>query len=238
MMTRSYIDAPNALALNTAYAYNTRPGARRGQRVKSGWHEKIDELLERDYAFLGYRYSKEGSLFRGISTGLAESLATDRWKPYGDNRPLCQLEQELGVYLLSHDLSDALSVARLWQNPHDAAVFVFPSACFNAQWEARRAAVLGFAEPGVVFKYPFLVDPLSLDEISTIVVAPAAVAGLDCPHKLMVLPELQSGDRSQTESAVIEVLRDRGITAATLVATDCFPRTGACPNEHAYYPLK
>ena len=120
-------------AMNTAYAYNTRPGTDRARAAASGWHPQIDRLLADDYQFLGYRYTGAGCLYRGVSAGLDATLVNRVLGTYDDGRPLCRLEGELGVCLVSHDLSDALSVARLWEgHDTDAAVFVLPAETFAA----------------------------------------------------------------------------------------------------------
>lgn len=241
-------------ALTTAYACNTRPPhARSKPSMRSGWHAKIDELLERDYCFLDRRFSDEGYLFRGISRGLDGMLIAGQWQRCDDGHRLCQLERELDVYLVSHELSDALSVARLWEHSSDAAIFVFPVALFNARWQQQEAAVLGFAEPGVVFCYPFLVQPLRISDVGGIVVSsqtrtrygellqrPAGQA--KCPLRRALLGLQSTGmherivaveagpdhSRASVESRVREQLRLWGMTDAIPVPSDRYPRRGSC----------
>ncbi len=241
-------------ALTTAYAYNTRPPhARSKPSMRSGWHAKIDELLERDYCFLGCRYSDEGYLFRGIRRGLDAMLIAGQWQRCDDGYPLCQLERELDVYLVSHELSDALSVARLWEHPSDAAILVFPAALFNARWQRHEAAVLGFAEPGVVFRYPFLVQPLRMSDVAGIVVSSQsrtryddlrrrAAERAECPLRNALLGLQSAGmyeriaaveagpdhSRASVESRVREQLREWSMTDATPVPSDRYPRPGSC----------
>lgn len=246
-------DPPHDLsALNTAYAYNTRPGARRAQAVPSGWDAQIDRLLAEDYQFLGFRYDGAGCLYRGVSCGLDTALIGRGLGSYDDGRPLARLEAQLGVCLVSHDLPDALSVARLWESgAADAAIYVFAAEVFAEAWEARRAAVLGFAEPGVVFKYPFLVEPPPLDRLALIVVTPAlrrryegllgeqfirpeqqplrAALEEACASGLwerIVAPEaaaVQAG-RTQAESAVAGLLAARKLVSAVPQPTEVYPR--------------
>lgn len=208
-------------ALNTAYAYNTRPG-RHCRESRSGWHEKIDELLALDHCFLGYRYSDTGVLFRGVQPGLAATLDAGCWLPSLDSGPLGSLERELGVYLLSHDLSDALTIARLWECPDDAAVLVFLAAEFHSRWMQAAAATLGFAEPGVVFKYPFLVEALPIHAISTIIV-PTQYGGTVDP-RMVRAPVAVGTDRFLLERWILDLLQQRGLSPAQPLPTDRYPR--------------
>lgn len=208
-------------ARNTAYAYNTRPGRARGE-VRSGWHGKIDELLCLDHTFLGFRYGDSGVLFRGLPRGLMANLRAGRWLPSEDPGPLGSLERQLGVYLLSHDLSDALTVARLWESREDAAVMIFSAAEFNRRWASATAAMMGFAEPGVVFKYPFLVEALPMDAVDSIVV-PTRCGGVSDPR--VVRPPAAIGPgRGDMERWMLELLDSRGLCPAHPEVTDRFPR--------------
>lgn len=209
-------------ALNTAYAYNTRRQINRAPVVASGWDSRIDELLARDFAFLPYRYSEEGFLFRGVGCAWKETLRAGRWQLSSGAGPLAALERDLGVYLFSHELSDALLVARLWEPSRDAAVLVFPATEFHARWRRGAAAVLGFAEPGVVFKYPFMVEPLPLAAL-TLAVLPPGNHGPD-DERYIALPDALAGDRCGIETFVRELLRQRHLTAAKPLATERYPR--------------
>ncbi|MCG3202268.1 MAG: hypothetical protein NFCOHLIN_02149 [Gammaproteobacteria bacterium] len=213
-------------ALNTAYAYNTRPCLPRGE-ARSGWHGKIDELLRLDHSFLGYRYSDSGVLFRGLPRGLTANLRAGRWLPSVEAGPLGSLERQLGVYLLSHDLSDALTVARIWASLEDAAVMIFPAAEFNRRWGSATAAMLGFAEPGVVFKYPFLVEPLPMHAVDSIVVS-TRCDGVNDPR--VVRPPAAIGAvRGPLERWILEQLESRGLCPAHPEATDRYPRRDSSP---------
>lgn len=198
----------------TAYAADAQPLPGAGA-VRSGWAEGIDRLLAGGHRFLDLCYAPGGALFRGMSRGLAEALAAGRFGHFDDPAALSALERELGVVLCSQDLADALAVARPWENPA-GVVLVFPSEVFQAEWEARRAAVLGFAEPGVVFRYPFLLRPLAPAELVALVLAPgtAAPSGLDLP--VVSLPASLAGDRRATEAAARTALEARGLAPARL----------------------
>lgn len=211
----------------TAYERDAQPPAGDSARL-TGWAPEMDRLLARGHRFMDAAYSEEGVLYRGMSAGLSEALASGCFGHFANPPPQCALEQELGVVLCSQDLSDALAVARPWENP-DGVVLVFPAALFQQAWRARRAAVLAFAEPGVVFRYPFLLDPLRTEALTALVLAPgvappaAAAAG---GAALVSLPTGLSGKRRETEAAVREALSRRGLAPAATVRGVAFPRAG------------
>ncbi|MGQ0659161.1 MAG: hypothetical protein ACT4NU_13935 [Chromatiales bacterium] len=217
------LPAVSRRALNTAYGYNTRMRSPARRVIRSGWHGKIDELLQRDHVFLGCTYSREGFLYRGVRSGLRASICAGHWRESEDSGPLGELERELGIFLLSHEISDALAVARFWEHTADAAIFVFPAATFDALWQRGEAAVLGFAEPGVVFRYPFLIHPLALHEISAAIArAPTEPYPGDMP--LIGLGNVELANRAATEAAIRNALQRRGLGAAVPVATGRYPR--------------
>jgi len=136
-----------------------------------GWDKKIIQLYSEGYSYLGFRFSESGYLYRGASCGLRDLVVSECFGYYQGNRSVAALEQQLGIYFLTQDLSDAYAVARFWEIPHDGFIAVIKSRVFNQELEYGRAAVLGFAEPGVVFKYPFLTQPLSLDQIDYLIIS-------------------------------------------------------------------
>ncbi|MFO1435549.1 MAG: hypothetical protein U1F34_04005 [Gammaproteobacteria bacterium] len=178
-------------------------------------------LVQRDYAFLGYRYTPGGVLYRGLRKGLAANIAHGAWLPSVDDGPLAALERELGVFLFSHDLSDALSVSRLWEDNDDAAILVFDAAEFDARWRCGGAAVLGFAEPGVVFRYPFFAEPLALETHRTIFTKSVCTSPI-MPRQTVV-PTNLAGDRSTTEAWLASTLQTNKARSATPIETSCFP---------------
>jgi hypothetical protein len=207
---------------NTAYTHNTRAQAPQ-RRLEGRWHPAIQALFERDYAFLGYCYGDSGVLFRGIACGVSEMLGAGQWMANCDDSHVGALERGLGVYLLSHELSDALAVARLWQANEDAAVLVFDAGEYNRRCEQGGAAMLGFAEPGVVFKYPFLVDPLPIAATGVLLLS-SAHPPLDDESIALRVPAALLGDRGAVEQWARRVLDERGMNAAVPQPTGNFPR--------------
>lgn len=233
-------------SLTTAYAYNTRAKNPRRDPSPSDWDPSINHLLWRDYQFLALRFGPEGYLFRGMSCGLSEALASNRFSFFPDPSPLCALERELGVYLVSHEFPDAFSVARLWEGSHDAGVLVLKASVFHDFWLEKRAAVLGFAEPGVVFKYPLFAAPVALDQVSFVVVHPETKRwfvgvlenntveprlreSLAAFYRRLIAPEspAMALDRGSFEKAVTHLLAATGVASAIPVSTKCYPRRPA-----------
>lgn len=208
---------------NTAYAHNTRPRAPGRRRLAGHWHPAIQSLFERDYSFLGYAYEGSGVLFRGLARDVTAMHQAGRWVTNLDDSHVGALERELGVYLLSHELSDALAVARLWASRENAAVLVFDAVEFSQRCQLGNAAMLGFAEPGVVFKYPFIVEPLPTTATRLLL--------LSCGHPrledeagVLRVPEPLLGDRSAVERWACQALQERAMTAALPVSTGNYPR--------------
>lgn len=208
----------------TAYPYDATAPAD-GRPSCSGWDARIDRLLDLGHRFLPLTFEPGGVLFRGMSTGVGEALAAGRFGRFEDPRALCALEGQLQVTLCSQDLSDALAVARLWESGQ-GAVLAFPSEVFLGEWQARRAAVLAFAEPGVVFRYPFLLRALEAAEVCALVLAEetAEALGQGVRPPPLVLPGALRGDRGATERAVRALLAERGLRPARLCQTEQWPR--------------
>jgi hypothetical protein len=212
--------------MTTAYRYNAIP--RSARAVRSGWAPGIDRLLAAGHEFLPYGYAGKGLLFRGLGSGLRAGLLAGAFGRCDSGHALCALEHELGVHLLSHELSDALAVARLWEGRADSGLLAFPASVFEAAMRARRAAVLGFAEPGVVFRYPFLIDALRLADVALLFVpsaaaadALAALAGVPAPVPVVI--GAAPGGRGLVEASLRARLTERGLAPATPVPAACVP---------------
>jgi hypothetical protein len=202
---------PNERMQQTVYPVKSHPNPN-GAPVESGWATDIDRVIEKGYRFLDATYTPGGVLFRGMSSGLTAALAAGRCGGFIDDGPLCELERDLGVLFCSQDLSDAVAVSRIWETP-DSVVLVFSSDLFVREWAARRAAVLGFAEAGILFRYPFLLRPLELHEL-TFIVRPAATQSLPPACKQITLPRQAAGNRRECEAAIETMLRESGNAAA------------------------
>jgi len=156
----------------TAYQHtNASPASSIEKTNDHGWANAINRMIDQRYAFLALKYESSGYLFRGMSSGFFDALLDNTfWHYSGDDRGT-HFEKELDVFLLSQDFSDALTVSRLWEQKLDACILIFRSEIFNQALSKKEAAMMATAEPGVVFKYPFLVHPLTLDDIEYFIVS-------------------------------------------------------------------
>ena len=162
--------------MNTRARAISRPSRRAVGEAESGfrWHPRIEQLIARDFAFMPVSY-KEGMLFRGIDNWHA-TLESEVIGLNHGNHSLAQLERDADVVFVSQDLSDAISVARPWEVDAGAVVGI-PASYFARAFARGQAAVLAFADPGVVFRYPFFAEPVPLSEIRAMwVVDPASFA--------------------------------------------------------------
>lgn len=161
----------------TAYPFNTRaaapaPGAASPDRATAA------RLRAADYLLSAAQFEADGVLYRGLVPLTPRTLADGEFPFNGPAHSLCALDRELGVLLVSNELSDAVTVARPYLATRDAAVAVLPAASFAWRAAAGEAGVLAFAEPGVVFRYPFLAPPVTLAECLCLIVHQACLARL------------------------------------------------------------
>jgi len=215
----------DAAAQTTVYANNARAG-HGARQCEPGWHAAIADLVRRDYAFLPLGYAGQGVLFRGMARGLGGALAAGRCMPSEDAHALNALERETGVVFVSQDVSDALAVARLWEAPVDGGILVIPADSFARAHAAGAAAVLGFADPGVVFRYPCFAPPLALGDVAQVIVHPAAAPAVEgfAPNRVMVLPAETPSTRGEVDAAIARFLAAAGCRAATAVNGVRHPR--------------
>lgn len=185
------------------------------------WHEAIDKLLAHRYSFLAETYSENSFVFRGISSGLLNALETKSFAYFQGSNELCLVEQVMNVYFLTHELSDALTVARLFEaDADDAAVLIIPSNVFiNAQKE-YCAAMLAIGDFGFVFRYPFLTSPISLDDCAYIIHKENSNLSSLNNDKLL---SVNNNDRAACEEEIKSLLKERNISAASVEKTQEFP---------------
>lgn len=245
-------------ACSAAYAYDGRePGWRSRNIVRqyndSEWHPRLFALANAGYIFLPQSYAPGGVLFRGMSNGLLESLAVASFWHFSSSRPLARLEQELDVIFCSEHAGDALAAAWPWESASaDAGLLLFSSSCFTRRYHARMAAILALADPGMVFKYPLMTEPLHWGDVDAILINPSVMqrcqaliygepvteqesmlqAGLQRLAADGLFDKLQvvnAPDRAGWAKAVDQYLQQSGSSpAATMIASD-IPR----PHVHS-----
>lgn len=215
-------------AAMTAYASNTRMASPQASVGQGRWSEKIQRLITADYAFTGLCYADGGLLFRGMSSGLAAGLRGGSLGLFEDGNPHARLEQQLAVYFVSQDLSDAITCARLWEDVDDAGVLVLDTRVFNAAYAAGDAAMMQFAEPGVVFDYPLFTNPFSVEQIHSIFVNATTYETLStmqliAAHPTLDIVRVAAGDRASIERLINDRLVADKAGKAVTVKTEDYP---------------
>ncbi|MGB1800879.1 MAG: hypothetical protein ACPHLK_08645 [Gammaproteobacteria bacterium] len=195
----------------TAYEHNAHGSVSNAQVKNHGWSSAINRMIDQRYAFLGLQYEEDGYLFRGMNSGLLDAIVNNQfWHYVGDDRGN-HLEKELNVLFVSQDFSDALTVSKLWQAQWDACIIIFKSKIFNNALINKNAAMMATAEPGVIFKYPFLCQALSFSDIEKIIVSTEFLTKLSSDDVLEKFSKtekeqlLSSFNQLQNENKIIQV---------------------------------
>ena len=229
----------------TAYQSNTRESCNR-TIVQYAQNDKIKSLLENDYAFLPLSYRAPGFLFRGLDSGINDGIRKGEFALNEGSHSLAALERELGVVLVSADFSDALSVSRLWEGHDDGGILVIPASTFDKHYIQHNAATLGFAEPGVVFKYPFFTNPIPINDIAYLIVHQKQADKLvnaandarppvdasnnpatsgDISDRLIVIDDDNSlAKRGNLNEYLNECLANKSVSKATAIQVEKYPR--------------
>ncbi len=174
----------------TAYQHNAHSLSSSVEVDDHGWADAINRMIDQRYAFLALEYEDNAYLFRGMSSGLFDTLIDNRFWHYSGDDSGTHFEKELDILLLSQDFSDALTVSKLWEHNDDACIIVFRSEIFNQALKEKKAAMMATAEPGVVFKYPFLTQPLTLDDIEYLIVSTDLLDAIESGKKLGVFNKM------------------------------------------------
>lgn len=154
--------------LSESFLYRPhRPNFDRHYRSQQ-WHQTIDHLIAAGYDFRPECFANTGCLFRGLSSGLLSALNRQEFGHYENDSETNTAEQIMQVFFVTHELSDAVSAARL-HDERDNAIVVFNATVFNDALKKGNAAILNIGDLGLLFRYPFLTQPLKLSDISKIV---------------------------------------------------------------------
>lgn len=190
------------------------------------WAKAIDRLLAAKYSFLPSRYTDNGYLFRGMQHGTAESINGFCFGHFDGDDELSRVERAMGVYFLTHEISDAVTVSRLFEYPRDACIIAVKAKVFNDCLDEYRAAVLGVGDGGIVFRYPFLTLPLAAVQIDCLFVAPDFKYGNKPPETPAgKIVSVAGSTRKELETALTQQCQRLGIAPATPVPSTLFPRT-------------
>jgi hypothetical protein len=188
----------------TAYQHNAHSSSTL-EANDHGWADAINRMIDQRYAFLALEYENSGYLFRGMSSGLFEALLDNKFWHYSGDDSGTHFEKELDILLLSQDFSDALTVSKLWKQKDDACIIVFRSEIFNQALKEKKAAIMATAEPGVVFKYPFLTQPLTLDDIEYLVVSIDLLKAIENGKKLSVFCDMDDVIVSRFTTLIVNI---------------------------------
>ena len=206
-------------AQTTAYPFNTR-AARPAPQAPTAVASTAARLRAADHVLSDVRFRNEGVLFRGIVPLTPRMLADGELAFNGPAHSLCALDQDLNVLLVSNEFSDAVTVARPYLATRDAAVAVVPVSAFSWRADAGEAGVLSFAEPGVVFRYPFLARPVTFAECACLFVHEAFLARLRVKRRFRDLAPFHTGGVSlvASDGHLIPIIGIRGDTRETFTA--------------------
>ncbi len=208
----------------TAYQHNAHSTPSSSGVNDHGWADAINRMIDQRYAFIAMEYENSGYLFRGMNSGLFNALLNNQfWHFSGDDRG-AHLEKDLEVLLLSQDFSDALTVSKLWEQNLDACIIAVKSEIFNRALHDKKAAMMATAEPGVVFKYPFLTKSLTLDDIDYLIVSVDLSDALKNCAEFSALNNLSDSEFERFVSLVSE-MRETGKLILSNLAEETSHRT-------------
>lgn len=201
--------------------YRPAPG---GCRTGSagGWAGAIHDLLAAGYAFLPGGYG-DGYLFRGMQAGLDAALARGRFGRFHGEDEMAAVERAMGVYFLTSDPSDAVTVSRLTAGPRWGGILAVPATLFNERRERGAAAVLAVGDGGLVFRYPFLTDPIDAADVACLFLAPGSEVP-EAPAWRARCVCLSGSTRRDLEDSLWRHMARRGITPASPAAGGPCPR--------------
>ena len=157
------------------------------------WVEVIDHLMAAGYDFKSEQFNDDGYLFRGMGSGFLDALQEQKFGHCPSPSETNRAEQIMQIYFVTHELSDAITASCLYDMHQDNAVLVFKSSLFNQSLHQGEAAVLNVGDMGVIFRYPFLTQHLTLSDVEYIFVNEAIVETIkEClpaiTHRIMSIP--------------------------------------------------
>jgi len=190
------------------------------------WNEAIDHLMVAGYDFKPEKFSEEGYLFRGMSNGLFEAIKKQTFEHFLNASETNTAEQIMQIYFVTHDLSDAITAACLYELQQDNAVLVFKSSLFNQQLSDGNAAVLNVGDMGIIFRYPFLTQSIKLSDVAYIIVNEAVEKQMlelfpAIAHQILSIP---LGQHNEMLIKAKNKLESHGLLAASPQKSSKYPR--------------
>ena len=192
-----------------------------------GWDTPIEHLLAAGYSFIPGSYNRDGCLFRGIESGLRAALDGGYFDWFDGANKMSRVEQAMGVWFLTSEISDAMTVSRLHEQPTDGGVLAIPAALFHDCLNRGEAAVLAVGDGGMVFRYPLLTRPIATADAACIFTSPAFEPGVadDLEHRIVTLT---GSTKSELEQELALHLTARRMSPASPVPVRSYPR----PHHH------
>jgi hypothetical protein len=189
------------------------------------WVQTIDHLMAAGYNFKAEKFNEEGFLFRGVSTGFLEALKAREFGFFPNTSETNLAEQILQIYFITHDLSDAITASSLYNEGQDSAVLIFKASLFNQALVQRESAIMEVGDMGVIFRYPFLTQPLMLDSLAYILINDdnREQANQHAPEFSDKLLSVATGDHSRVLADAKNILSSHAIMPATPQSSDIFP---------------
>lgn len=189
------------------------------------WTTPIDRLLAARYSFLPFRYSNNGYLFRGMQTGAGNSITNNTFGYFAGDDELCLVEQSMNVFFLTQDISDAITVSRLFECPDDGCIIAIRAKFFNDCLENHSAAVLGIGDGGMVFRYPFITSFLVTNQIDYIFLSEKfRMENSLLPRLAEKIKCVTGNTRKELETCLGNEFRRLGIRPASPVPSTRYPR--------------
>ena len=218
------MDDSDLAFLNTTFLYRPKRIEPWQTEAQCSWATPIGDLLAAGYSFLPVRYSDNGYLFRGMKTGTGYPMGQDHFGHFSSQNELSSVEKAMGIYFLTHELADAVSIAYNNSIGSNGFILLIKSSYFNDQLENRMAAVLGIGDGGMVFKYPFLSAPVPLTEIEFIVtdLDTGCISQLpvDIQHKIL---QVRGNTRTEFEANTWTLLDLLGVVPCVPVPSQTSP---------------
>lgn len=196
------------------------------RQFESGeWSEAIDHLMAAGYDFKAEQFSNDSYLFRGMSSGLFEAIKKQSFEHFLNVSETNTAEQIMQIYFVTHDLSDAITAACLYELQQENAVLVFKSSLFNQQLSDGNAAVLNVGDMGIIFRYPFLTQSIKLSDVAYIIVNEVVEKQMT-EFFPAIAPQILSIPMGQHNEMLIEAknkLESHGLLAASPQKSSKYP---------------
>lgn len=130
----------------------------------------------------------------------------------------------MNIFFLTHEISDALTVSKLFDGRFDGGIIALRSTVFNDFLQRGEAAVLGIGDAGIVFSYPLLTRSIPESDVEYVFVnstfIPESTLAACASDKLVTV---SGRTRRAVENDLNEKMQKLGIYAASPVRCETYP---------------